>query len=250
MPSRIQPNNEYDPFAPTYNRNWGADYRSEARPLVDRLLLSRVKTGGSVLDLCCGTGQFTAQVALEGFDVAGLDASSEMIRFARQNAPSVPFTVADARDFDLGKKFHAVYSIFESLNHIPDLNGLHQAFTCVRKHLRPKGSFLFDLNREEAFELYWNTTDAIVDTDHVAATRSTYDSATKQATCEFTVFEPAAGQLWTRRDFTVRQTFHELSDVHRILLAAGFESVSFMDAGDVGMKGPCGYSRTFFLATI
>ncbi len=28
-PRKIEPNREYDPFAPLYNRHWGADYRAD-----------------------------------------------------------------------------------------------------------------------------------------------------------------------------------------------------------------------------
>lgn len=245
----IRRNDEYDPFAASYNRNWGADYRAEAVPIVERLLLSRLKPGASVLDVCCGTGQFTREIAKQGYEVAGLDASGEMIRFAKENAPGIPFTVADAREFELGRKFHGAYSVFESLNHVPDLDGLGMAFLCVRRHLEPKGAFLFDLNREEAFQLYWNSTDALVDPDHVMAMRSTYNEDSRLATCEMTVFEPDGKSKWTRRDFTVHQTFHEIADVQQALLAAGFKDVSLVDAFDAGMKGAAGHARTFFLAT-
>ena len=246
----IQRNTEYDPFAASYNRNWGADYRSEALPIVERLLLSRLPTGAGVLDVCCGTGQFTAEIKKKGFDVAGLDASGEMIRYARENAPDVAFTIADARQFDLGRKFRAAYSVFESLNHVPDMDGLSKAFHCVRNHLSEKGVFLFDLNREEAFQMYWNTTDAIIDPDHAIAMRSTYDELSKVATCEMTVFEPQAEGLWSRRDFTVRQTFHDPTAVQDALYDAGFDDVTLIDASDAGMEGSAGYARTFFLASL
>jgi 2-polyprenyl-3-methyl-5-hydroxy-6-metoxy-1,4-benzoquinol methylase len=100
-------NNEYDPFAKFYNRHWGEDYRDEAFPIVDRLLLSRLQPGAAVLDVCCGTGQFTEQVRRKGYRVAGLDASAEMIRYARENAPDVDLTVADVRQFSLRRKFAA-----------------------------------------------------------------------------------------------------------------------------------------------
>src|SRR5712672_744251 len=102
-------NNEYDPFAKIYNRYWGEDYRAEAFPIVERLLLARLKPRASVLDVCCGTGQFTDRVHRQGFRVTGLDASAGMIGYARQNAPGVALTVADVRDFSLGRKFDAAY---------------------------------------------------------------------------------------------------------------------------------------------
>ena len=75
MLSEISPNNEYDPFARIYNRYWGSDYRTEALPIVERLLLARPRNGASVLDVCCGTGQFTEEVRRQGYRVEGMDAS-------------------------------------------------------------------------------------------------------------------------------------------------------------------------------
>jgi SAM-dependent methyltransferase len=245
--TRIGRNREYDPFARLYNRHWGADYRAEAAPIVERLLLVRVPPASAVLDVCCGTGQFTQLIRERGFEVAGLDASREMIRFARQNAPRVKFTVADVRDFALERRFDAAYSVYESLNHVPDLPGLVRAFKSIRRHLKRGAPFLFDLNREEAYLLYWNTTDAIVEQDNAFITRSTFDEETKVATCDVTTFDAENGG-WKRGDFTLRQTCHTMSAAQTALLKAGFKNVTLHDARDAGMTGDAGYARTFFLA--
>ncbi|HWF11530.1 MAG TPA: class I SAM-dependent methyltransferase [Bryobacteraceae bacterium] len=243
----IKRNREYDPFARLYNRHWGADYWREAEPIVERLLLARLKGGAPVLDVCCGTGQFTARIRERGFRVAGLDASSEMIRYARRNAPGVDFTVADVRDFSLGRAFDAAYSVYESLNHVPDLAGLRLAFSCIRRHLTPGAPFLFDLNREEAYLLYWNNTDAIVEPDNAFMTRSVYDEETRTARCDITAFEPANGG-WRRDDFAVFQTCHSMAAAKTALEDAGFRDITLHDARDAGMAGDAGYARTFFLA--
>jgi SAM-dependent methyltransferase len=241
-------NNEYDPFAKIYNQYWGEDYRAEAFPIVERLLLARLKPHASVLDVCCGTGQFTDLVHRQGYHMAGMDASAGMIGYARRNAPGVAFTVADVRDFSLGRKFDAAYSVFESLNHVPDIEGLTQAFVHVREHLNPGASFLFDLNREEAFIIYWNTTDAVVEDDNVRVLRSEYDEQTRAGTCRVVGFEKNGGG-WTRVDFALRQTYHDTDAVQDALRDAGFRDVALYDARDAGMKGNAGYARTFFLAT-
>ncbi|MGD1070861.1 MAG: class I SAM-dependent methyltransferase [Bryobacteraceae bacterium] len=245
---KIVRNNEYDPFAQFYNRHWGADYRAEAFPVVERLLLARLKPGAALLDVCCGTGQFTGTVHRLGYHMAGLDASAEMIGYARRNAPGVPFTVADVRDFSLRRKFDGAWSIFESLNHVPDMPGLAQAFGRVRRHLKPGAAFLFDLNREDAFILYWNTTDAVVESDSVCVLRMEYDQQTRTGTCNAVGFSKA-GKAWTRVDFTVRQTYHDHDAVEDALRQAGFRDVTLYDARDAGMTGAAGYARTFFLAT-
>lgn len=242
----VRRNTEFDPFAAVYNRDWGADYHAQAFPIVQRLILSRLAPQARVLDACCGTGQFTALVHDSGFQVHGLDASEEMIRYARQNAPEVEFTIADVRAFHLGISFDAAFSVFESFNHIPDYEGLGLAFSCVRAHLHRGAPFLFDLNREDAFFVYWNDTHAIVEPDYVCALRSRYDEKSRLATCKLTVFKQEPD--WVRTDFTIHQTCHEIGRVHESLLEAGFREVSLYDSCDLGLSGDLAYARTFFFA--
>jgi SAM-dependent methyltransferase len=245
---RIRRNREYDPFARLYNRCWGVDYRLEVKPIVERLLLSRVAEGAAVLDVCCGTGQFTEQIRQLGYEMAGLDASGEMIRYARQNAHGVPFTIADVREFSLGRTFDAAYSVYESLNHVPEIEDLGMAFACIRHHLKGGAPFLFDLNREEAYILYWNNTDASVEEESAFITRSVYDADTRIGTCDITTFDADGNNGWRREDFTLRQTCHDMGAAHDALLDAGFRNVTLHDARDAGMPGDAGYARTFFLA--
>jgi len=247
----VERNREYDPFARIYNRHWGVDYWSEAVPVVERLLLSRVPAGAAVLDVCCGTGQFTGQVRRLGYDVAGMDGSGEMIRYARENAPGVEFTVADVRDFALGRTFDAAYCVYESLNHMPDIEDLRAALIRIRGHLKPGAPFLFDLNREEAYICYWNNSDSIVEPDSVCVMRSEYDEEKKTGRYDVTAFERSGAGLsneWRREDFTLRQTCHGIGAADSALRSAGFGDVTLYDARDIGMKGDAGYGRTFFLA--
>lgn len=66
--------------------------------------------GERILDLGCGTGHLTAQIAASGAEVVGIDSSAEMIAQARQAYPALPFEVADARSFSLPGAFDAVFS--------------------------------------------------------------------------------------------------------------------------------------------
>ena len=239
-------NSEYDPFASVYNRFWGFDYHAQALPVVNRLLLATLPAKASILDVCCGAGQFTGKIRSTGFRVAGIDASAKMIEFARQNAPGAELAVADVRHFSLGKKFNAAYSVFESLNHVPDREGLGQALGCIRRHLKRGALFLFDLNGENAFQRYWNDGDAIVEDDVACILRSEYDEQRHVGTCYITVFEKTRG--WTRRDFQIQQTCHSLNAVQIALEAASFGEITFYSARDLGMDETTGFDRTFIAA--
>ncbi len=246
--AKIERNREYDPFAGIYNQYWGEDYRDEVAPVVQHLLLSRIAPRTTVLDVCCGTGQFTQTVRELGYAVAGMDASGEMIHYARQNAPGVKFTVADVREFWLGRTFAAAYCVYESLNHVPDIAGLAMAFACIRRHLKPGAPFLFDLNRTEAYILYWNNSDSIVEEDRVCVMRSEFDEVTKTGRYDVVAFEHTGkANEWRREDFTLGQTCHDFAAVHQALFETGFKDVTLYDSRDIGMKGEVGYGRTFFL---
>ncbi|HVH71877.1 MAG TPA: class I SAM-dependent methyltransferase, partial [Candidatus Dormibacteraeota bacterium] len=56
------------------------------------------KAGERILDLGCGTGALTAEIAARGAEVLGIDRSEEMIAQARKKFPALRFKVMDARD--------------------------------------------------------------------------------------------------------------------------------------------------------
>ena len=109
-----------------------------------------------LLDVCCGTGILAEQFAREGYTLAGIDLSAPMIEEARRKAErhhlAIRYEVADAATFDLGERFDAAYSFFDSLNYIVDPTQLAEAMHRVAEHLTPGGSWIFDLNTAYAFE--------------------------------------------------------------------------------------------------
>jgi len=66
--------------------------------------------GERVLDLGCGTGHLTAQIAAAGAEVVGIDASAAMIDEARRTYPKLEFVTADAREYRGPTAFDAVFS--------------------------------------------------------------------------------------------------------------------------------------------
>src|SRR5437868_5307298 len=64
--------------------------------------------GERILDLGCGTGHLTAQIAEAGAEVIGIDAAAAMIEEARRAYPSLRFEIMDARDFTFAEPFDAI----------------------------------------------------------------------------------------------------------------------------------------------
>lgn len=110
----------------------------------------------AILDVCCGTGTMCQMLNREGFKTSGFDLSPGMIEEARRKAASkkfdIRYEVADAAEVDMGESYDAAYSFFDSLNNILDPARLQMAFNRIAAHLRPGGSFIFDMNTAVAFE--------------------------------------------------------------------------------------------------
>jgi len=214
---------DYDPFAVVYNRHWGNEFTPRVFPILEHLVLRRLRAGARILDLCCGTGQLAGTLTGLGYRVTGLDGSSEMLRFARENAPGARFIQADARSFSLPQKCDAAVCVFDSLNHVLELEGLTDVFRCVYATLREGAPFFFDMNLEAGFSLTWNDNFGIVEDDLICVVRTTYDPDQKVARFNTTIM--LLDEDWERKDVLLLQKCYSIADILSALAAAGFVGV-------------------------
>ncbi|MBE3597525.1 MAG: class I SAM-dependent methyltransferase [Limnochordaceae bacterium] len=228
----------YDPLAWFYNRYWG-EYSARVLPVVENLVLSMLAPRARILDLCCGTGQMARLLTDRGYQVVGIDGSAQMLAFARQNAPGAAFVQADARWFNLAPSFHAVLSLFDSLNHVMSLDELAAVFRNVYAALVPGGRFLFDLNTRTGYETRWaGSSSGLVGDDHALIQRSSFDPSQGVARMEFTLFRLEQG-AWRRTDLALEQRVYAEEQVRGALERAGFSTAA--------VYTPWGPGRAFYL---
>ena len=99
-----------------------------------------LKRTDQILDVGCGNGKTTAEIAarVPQGAVVGVDASAEMITFAATygaSHPNLQFAVADARHLPYQHQFDQVVS-FNALHWIPEQA---QALISIRSAVKPKG---------------------------------------------------------------------------------------------------------------
>ena len=113
------------------------DYAAAAAEIVD--LVRRLNPGAStLLDVGCGTGRHLEHLR-HSFEVDGLDRSPQMLELARDRCPGVEFHRGDLRDFDLGRRFDAVCSLFGTIGFARTADGLERAVASLARHLAPGG---------------------------------------------------------------------------------------------------------------
>lgn len=105
-------------------------------------------TSSKILDLACGSGTFAISLANSGYNVKGLDLSSEIIGVAKEKAlmnhVETTFDVKDMTNFAYEEKFDVITCFFDSVNFLT-IDEVRKMMDCVYNNLADGGYFIFDL---------------------------------------------------------------------------------------------------------
>ncbi|MEU9019472.1 class I SAM-dependent methyltransferase [Actinomadura sp. NPDC048394] len=117
------------------------DERDDLRALT--ALVDDLPITGDVLELACGTGQWTGRLAERARSVTAVDASPEALQIARERVPStaVEFVCADLFAWRPSRRYDTVFFAFW-LSHVPP-DRLPGFWRTVADALAPGGSAVF-----------------------------------------------------------------------------------------------------------
>ncbi len=124
-------------------------FARQAAPWVLKRLARRCEPGARVIEIGCGSGGLTRELAAAGYRVLGVDVSPAMIGLARRRAPAARYRVASWYRF-APPPCDAIVAVGECLNylaatperHLRALTGFIRRAGAV---LRPGGILVFDL---------------------------------------------------------------------------------------------------------
>lgn len=200
-----------------------------------RLLKEYGVVKGLVLDLGCGTGNLTMRLAESGYDMTGVDASSEMLQIAmdkkNETGYDILYLLQDMREFELYGTIRAVVSACDSVNYITEPEELIQVFSLVNNYLDPAGIFVFDFNTEYKYrELLGNQTIAEDREESSFIWDNYYDEEQRINEYELTLFIREEDGRYGKYQETHFQRAYTLEEMKALLERSGLEYVTAYDA--------------------
>lgn len=103
---------------------------------------AEIPSGGTVLDLGCGTGEPIARYLIgQGYKVVGLDLSASMLAFCRSRFPEAEWMQADMRELSLGRSFDGIVA-WDSFFHL-EADDQRMMFARFASHCLPGAPLLF-----------------------------------------------------------------------------------------------------------
>ncbi len=226
---------EYDCFAYFYNKYWTINAPLYLETALDILLLEKLPENAHILDVCCGTGNVAGLLSERGYSITGLDGSKLMLDYAKENAKAAEFIQADARDFHLGRKFHAVTCLFDSINHLLEKDDVLQVFKNIYEHLEENGIFVFDVNSLSSSKDVDLSDFSAVEENEVFISQGTYNSIEKLITYSLTAFIKEDNK-WERYDNKIYERYYEEKLLISLLKKAGFINTAYTYGADIGIE--------------
>lgn len=110
-----------------------------------------VSTRSKVLDIACGSGRHSLELARRGFEVTGFDLSDYLISEAKRNLAAsreknlkLRFLKKDMRYFNFRNSFDIALNIFTSFGYFENDIENYRVIDNVSKSLKKNGYFVFD----------------------------------------------------------------------------------------------------------
>ena len=206
----------------------------------------------TVLDLACGTGTLTCELAQRGYEMIGADLSEEMLAQAAEKARDVegipPIFLHQAMEkLDLYGTIAACVCCLDSVNYVTQPKKLARAFQRVHTFLMPGGLVLFELNTPDKLQGADGQLFMDEDEDACCIWRAEYSPRRRICSYGFDIFCREENGLWSRMEEVHEEYAYEPEELEQMLRQAGFRQIK--QYGELKMRRPePGEQRIFFAA--
>jgi SAM-dependent methyltransferase len=192
---------------------------------VDAIIrLLAVRSGANVLDLCCGVGRHSIELARRGFNVTGVDRTRLYLDKARNLAAAeqlnVEFFQADMREFLRPNSYDAAINYFTAFGYFDDPADDLKVARNLCASLKPGGRLLLDMIGKEIVAAKFSPRDFTRHGDTIVLEERRLLDGWKRIATKWTLIRGVE-----RRESTLTLRLYSGAELERTLLDAGFEKV-------------------------
>lgn len=136
---------------------------------IDRTIaLLGVEPEATILDLCCGPGRHSLELARRGYHVTGVDRTAAYLEQARQQAEkeglAIRFVQGDMRRFCKPNTFDGAMMMYTSFGYFEDPAENRQVLANIYRSLKDQGTLIMEMMGKEVLarifrERDWNEVD-------------------------------------------------------------------------------------------
>ena len=223
----------YDNFSRYYDLlTDNVEYEKRAEYFCRLLSLCGIKDG-ILLDLACGTGSISVEMAKRGFDVIGVDSSIGMLNAAREkayeNEQQILLLNQSMDEIDLYGTVDCAVCVLDSINHLENAAQVRRTFEKVSLFMNRGGAFAFDVNTLYKHKNVLGDNAFVYDLDELFCVwQNSYNEADSSVDISLDFFEEEDG-VYYRSGESFTERAYELSDIAAWLEEAGFEVVGIYD---------------------
>ena len=192
-----------------------------------------------VLDLACGTGRMTCEMARRGYDMIGIDGSIDMLSEAySKDTAGILYLCQDMREFELYGTVGATLCCLDSLNYLLNDGELETVFSLVHNYSDPDALFLFDVNSEFKFENIYADNSYILEDENddggaiFCGWQNSYDKESKICNFYLSVFEEGENGEYYRADEEQKERCYSVDEIKNALEKKGFELLDIFSDTD------------------
>lgn len=208
-----------------------------------------------VLDLACGTGRMTCEMAKRGYDMIGVDGSIDMLSEAySKNTEGILYLCQDMRELDLYGTVGATLCCLDSLNYLTEDKDFIKVLSLVHNYSDPDALFMFDVNSRYKFENIYADNSYILEAEGengaiFCGWQNSYDRESKICSFYLSVFEEGENGEYYRADEEQRERFYSTKEIKNALESTGFELVDIFSDTDFSAVNE-NSERLYFVARV
>ncbi len=183
------------------------------------------------LDLGCGTGRMTLELAARGYDMTGVDYSADMLCRAsenemRANLPGkILWLCQDMTEFELYGTVDFCVCCLDTMNHLTTPSDFRLCLDLVHNYLSPDGIFIFDVNCRGKFEnVYADNSYVFESGEDMLVWQNRYEKRTSLCDFYITAFKKC-GDNYERYDEIQTERMYTLRSIKNMLRDTGFEAL-------------------------